>query len=674
MNMNILKGMALIGIFLLFSSAAHAEVVSRSLLAQFVGEADGDLVGKGVSGVGDVNGDGYDDFVVGAPEDDTVAESAGAAYLVYGQFDEYTDQSLGDPGVVKFTGEIIGDEAGFRVGGVGDLNNDGYDDFVVTTDGDDDLTPGTSNLGTVYVIYGQAQLFTSMSLGDSSIVPIVFDAAGTDTEFTVSHGNFNGDDYEDILIGATYDSDVNSPELVSGAAYVIYGQSAQLSSTPTMVKFRGLASYDNTGRSVAAGDINGDGYDDVVIGAFSNNDAGDGAGAVYVVYGESATMATRTLDDASVVQITGEEADDEMGLGLAVGDLNGDGFGDIITAATGGDAGGAYFGDVYVVYGQSTALVSSSIVSLAAATFAGEAEYDNPQRVDAGDIDNDGYDDLIIGSSAHDDGAGYYSGVAWIVYGQSALYSGITSLGDTAVDKIVGENEDDQLGVSVSVSGDINGDGMNDVIVGANQNDVAGDLAGAVYLGYLYTDLDGDGEPNTFLFTGSDTTDDRAITSDTVSTSEDGGVTIEYFRSSVSFTPFAGVVPKMLIPTDAQSLIVSDGKKIQTYDRDATQLDGKRLYKKAGLEPKRYRLKLADLDDDGIDEVIFLGQRKKKGKIILYRLKEDSQLSNKVQKVVSIKKKIKRVRLKIKNDRVIVELRRKKFKFKYTINDKLKRL
>jgi hypothetical protein len=228
--------------------------------------------------------------------------------------------------------------------------------------------------------------------------------------------------------------------------------------------------------------VDGDGLDDILLGAYGDADGGKHAGAAYVVLGSSlGTSGTIDLSNADY-KLVGEAAGDVVGVSVSsAGDVNGDGLGDLLIGAGGDDNGGSAAGAAYVVLGSSLGTISTIELSSADYKLVGEAAYyyTGTSVSFAGDVDGDGLDDLLIGApqDAYDGGAG----AVYLVLGSNLGTSSTIDLA-TINYKLVGESSNDQAGYSVSSAGDVDGDGRDDVLVGAYQDDDGGADAGAAYL------------------------------------------------------------------------------------------------------------------------------------------------------------------------------------------------
>jgi len=376
--------------FVVFGSASDRDVVSLADLngnGFWIWGPEGDLDGMRVGAAGDVNGDGFDDMILGAP---TANNGDGAAYVVFGKANLSFVDLFGMKATdgFKIAGKANWAEAtGLSVSGVGDINGDGYDDVIVSAPYGD---AGGLNAGQAYVIFGKASGFGTIDLSNlaaSAGFIIQGDAAGDHAGFSVSGaGDFNGDGLSDILIGAP---DANNTHQLGGEAYVIFGKAGGSGtvflsglSGSTGFAIYGAAASDHAGFSVsAAGDVNNDGYDDIIIGA-PGNDAPQAAnaGAAYVIYGRAGTTGTIDLSNLSAMDgyiVQGAAADDQAGFSVSgAGDIDGDGAGDLIIGAPFNDRGAINAGAAYVLSGSMNFDVDLSVSG-------------------SGDFNGDGRDDVL---------------------------------------------------------------------------------------------------------------------------------------------------------------------------------------------------------------------------------------------------------------------------------------
>lgn len=304
--------------------------------------------------------------------------------------------------------------------------------------------------------------------------------------------DFNGDGIHDVIAGASLNNDTDTD---AGAAYILYGAGAlsstyNLNGTGVNVTLLGKASDDRFGIFVAsAGDVNSDGFDDVIAGANLNNDGGGGLddGAAYVLYGNPSLAATIAMNGAGAdVTIVGKAANDFLGTSVSgVGDINGDGFDDLIASARNNDVA-LDAGAAYILYGSAslsaTYQLNGSGVSV---TLLGKAESDFFGRsAAAGDINRDGFDDVITGAYYNNDGGSNNEGAAYILFGGSSLAATIRMDGVGANVTVLGIGATSLLGDRVFGAGDINGDGFDDTVIGASQAPAIPPGSGAAYVVY----------------------------------------------------------------------------------------------------------------------------------------------------------------------------------------------
>jgi FG-GAP repeat protein len=344
------------------------------------GEAPGDLFGVSVASAGDVNHDGFPDLIVGAHENDAFGANSGRAYIYFGG-----PAADSKPDVI-FSGEAAGDAFGYSVASAGDVNGDGCADVIV---GAYENSAKAGGAGRAYIFFGGAQMDNSPDLVFTG------EAAGDYFGISVaSAGDFNGDKYGDVIVGA-YQSDFTGRD--AGRAYVFYG-GPRADDRPDLI-LNGAVAGDAFGFSVAsAGDLNKDGVGDVIVGAYHNDAGGADAGRAYVFFGGARPDARPDL------VLTGDSPGDAFGFSVAAGgDVNGDGFSDVVVGAYGSDAGGSAAGRSYVYFGGATPDAVSDF------TVTGEATLDNLGYAVSGalDLDGDGFGDVAVAAPFGDAGRVY---------------------------------------------------------------------------------------------------------------------------------------------------------------------------------------------------------------------------------------------------------------------------
>ncbi|MBN1538887.1 MAG: FG-GAP repeat protein, partial [Candidatus Thermoplasmatota archaeon] len=325
-----------------------------------------------------------------------------------------------------------------------------------------------------------------MNVSEASLGSFIGEATDDHSGWSVSGaGDVNGDGYDDILIGATWNNEGGSH---TGQTYLIMGKnsgwSMDISLSLADASFIGEAANDWSGFSVSgAGDVNGDGYDDILIGAFYNGAGGNHAGQTYLIMGKNSGWSMDTSLGSADASFIGEAADDELGRSVSgAGDVNGDGYDDILIGAPLNDEGGSKAGQTYLVLGKASGWSLDANLSQVDASFWGEVADDELGRSvsGAGDVNGDGYDDILIGAYKNAEG-GIYTGQTYLIMGKASGWSMDTSLG-SADASFIGEAGGDQSGWSVSGAGDVDGDGYDDILIGANKNAEGGSFAGQTYL------------------------------------------------------------------------------------------------------------------------------------------------------------------------------------------------
>ena len=302
------------------------------------------VAGYAVAAAGDVNADGFPDVLIGAPDnDDGPGTDPGAAYLVLGTASPYS--SALSSAAAEYTGEVADDHAGYHVAGAGDYDADGFADILIGAPDNDD-GPG-DEAGAAYLVLGSPGP-TSLGLASADAEYIGEDQNDLGGYDVAGVGDANGDGYDDFVTSAAY-NDTGGTD--AGAVYLFLGGPRTASASfAAGVKFTGQAG-DVAGDSLSgAGDTNADGYDDFLVGADQNGDGpGTESGAGYLVRG-SASPAPLSLD-GSAREYTGEADGDRAGARVSgAGDVNADGFADLLVNAPLNDAAGTDAGAIYLLF------------------------------------------------------------------------------------------------------------------------------------------------------------------------------------------------------------------------------------------------------------------------------------------------------------------------------------
>jgi hypothetical protein len=375
------------------------------------GETQNNFFGGSLTNAGDVNNDGYDDILIGASGYD-ILDNFGRAYLYFGgnNIDSVAD--------LIFTGDSVNHSIGSVVYSAGDLNNDGFDDIIMKS----------------HMFYNDSKLLVHFGGDPMDNIPdlILWNQRDSD-EFgdALCSGDFNNDGFNDLVVGA--------PDYLynehAGRCYLYFG-SQNTDSLPDVI-FREGNIVNGFGSAISSGDVNNDGYDDIIIGAPLYNTF---KGKTYIYFGSS------VVDSVADIILNGETLYSFFGSNASSCDLNNDEFDDIIIGSF--NNVNAFTGKIYIFYGNSQINTNPDLVISSNQSddgFGFSQSY-------AGDINNDGYDDIMIGYA----------------YGFKVdLYYGGNPMDDTVDFIFAGEGDDNSFGSSFSYAGDVNKDGYDELIIGA---------------------------------------------------------------------------------------------------------------------------------------------------------------------------------------------------------------
>jgi len=457
------------GAFVYHGSAngVNGGVAGTPTNAAWVSESElpGGTSGDSVAAAGDVNGDGYSDVIVGAPHWVTFPQLWGGRVFIYfgsasGLSADANWSAVGDlPQDTYF---------GSSVASAGDVNGDGYADIIVGAHG---WANGEAYEGRAFVFHGHATGLSTTTAwtGESE------KEGGWFGYSVASAGDVNGDGYADVIVGAPWYSNDQAWE---GRAFVYCGSASGLATAPAWTAER---DYGNAhfGFSVAsAGDVNGDGYGDVIVGAFDYTNGQTGEGQAFVYCGSASGPATAPTWTAESDQV-------EARLGTSVaaaGDVNGDGYGDVIVGAACYHEVDSNQGRAFVWLGSASGVNGGVAGTPANAAWSAGGDQDvygscGCSVASAGDVNGDGYADVIVGAPRYTNGQSEE--------GQARVYHGSASgLSTTANWSAEGDQAYADFGEAVASAGDVNGDGYADVIVGAGYYTNGQEHEGRVYVYY----------------------------------------------------------------------------------------------------------------------------------------------------------------------------------------------
>ena len=445
----------------------HGSASGLSTTANFTkaGTAGSDNLGSNVSSAGDVNGDGFSDVLISAPYFDGGQTDEGIVYLFGGAVN-----GLNPIAFASIEGNQDSAFFGESASTAGDVNGDGYCDVII---GSPFYDNGQSNEGRAYIYFGSA-LTPYLTLNTS------VESNQADANFGTSvstAGDVNGDGYSDVIVGSDLYDNGQTGE---GKAFVYYGSATGISINPNWTTESDQSSAQLGNAVSTAGDVNGDGYSDILVGSSYYDNGNSDEGRVSVYFGSANGLST-------IANWTGESDQNSGRLGFSLstaGDVNGDGFADILAGAVLYNNGSSNEGGIFLWYGSATGPVANGTPSNA--DWSAESDQAFAQLgwsvSTAGDVNGDGYSDIIAGARLYENGEANEGGAfCWHGSPSGLGADGTPSNADWSAES---DQAAANFGISVSTAGDVNGDGYSDVIIGAERYDNGFTDNGQVFVYY----------------------------------------------------------------------------------------------------------------------------------------------------------------------------------------------
>ncbi|MFT3705933.1 MAG: FG-GAP-like repeat-containing protein [Agriterribacter sp.] len=437
-------------VFLYYGSSTGIHTTSVVMLEANQANAH---FGNAVSGACDVNGDGYGDIIVGAPLYDNGQTDEGAAFLFLGS----SSGLLNTPSSTLESNQANA-AFGSSLSRAGDTNGDGYSDIIIGAPLYDN---GQTDEGVAFVYTGSAS-------GINAIPATILESNLASSAFGTSvsgAADVNGDGYSDVIIGAPTFTNGESNE---GAAFVYHGSGSGIV-TPAAIMLEANQADAGFGSSVSgAGDVNGDGFSDIIVGALNYDNGETDEGVAFVYYGSASGIATNAPAMLECNKVNAHFAQYVS----AAGDMNADGYSDIVVGAPGFSNADTVGGATFVFYGGSGGINVHAVATL---SINKSTAYFGSAVSAAGDVNGDGYGDLVVGATGYTNGESNE--------GAAFIYQGAASIADIIItDSIESTQPGDGFGNSYASAGDVNGDGYNDVIVGAPNYDNGSNNTGAAFI------------------------------------------------------------------------------------------------------------------------------------------------------------------------------------------------
>ena len=420
------------------------------------GSESGAQFGYSVSAAGDVNGDGYADVIVGAPKQGDSAVREGIAFVFYG--------SPAGPGGPTPPWEVHGEQQGSRFGcsvsAAGDVNNDGYDDVIVGAYRYNKTVEEPES--------GAAYLYLGSPAGLSSSPAWKVEGPHKNAHFGYSvsaAGDLNNDNYDDLIVGARQYS---NGEVNEGAVFVFHGSASVPNLAPNW-SFESDQASALLGSAVgAAGDVNGDNYGDVIVGLPQYDGEQTDEGAALLFFGSGSGLSAAPDWTAQ-----GNQDGAKFGSSVAgAGDVNGDNYDDIVVGAPEFDTSEEDQGSVFLYHGSAAGPAETANW---VAGFGPAGSWFGHSVDTAGDLDQDGYADLVVGAPKCEDDKQLEGCVFVFRGGPGGLAPGGPAW------QTWGDKAEAGLGFAVGTAGDVNQDGLDDIIVGAPEYRHSQDILGRAF-------------------------------------------------------------------------------------------------------------------------------------------------------------------------------------------------
>ena len=493
-----------------------------------------DDTGFSVSGEIDINGDGFDDLIIGSPNygdysigpiipgipSPITKNNQGATQVVFGTSEGFPRNFNladldGNNGLIVDGDPREEDNFGVAVSSAGDVNGDGFGDLIIGADYSD---VGDFNTGSTYVVFGNGEGVERIKANELNgengfVLNGLF--RNERLGYSVSGaGDLNGDGFDDLIIGS------NSQDFRESPRYVIFGQSGGFDAEFDLSTINGNNGFllDGAVRSVSnAGDVNGDGFEDIIVGGVgvSTGEVIDSESinqVAYVLFGKSSNFDT----NIELTELDGSDGFILTTLGYSydvsdAGDINGDGLDDLIVSSS-----ESLDSVVYLVFGRNDGTDRIDLFNLDGSngfTIDGFDRFNFAPRSisNAGDINGDGFDDIVIGTNGGPLGSSN-DGQAFVIYGKSQEFEPTLTLPNLESSQgfIINVNESQ---ISVGSAGDINDDGFDDIIIGSPNADGNERISGRSYVVFGFDDSS---QPNKITGTSGNDIIDGTVNADQI--------------------------------------------------------------------------------------------------------------------------------------------------------------